>query len=91
MTQPAWMMEPVGPDHEAIREIMRRARRELSVPDRARLAIGLVGHLATRMGPQQMARLLDQMREEVRRVQDVPPRYPRLQVEPSGEERWLRP
>lgn len=82
--------DPTRPDHEAIRAVMHRVRRELSVADRARLAVGLVGHLATRMSRRQMELLLDQLREEVRRVHDVPPRRPRLFVEPSGQERWLR-
>lgn len=83
--------DPARPDHEAIRAVMHRIRSELSVADRARLAVGLVGHLATRMSRRQMALLLDHLREEVRRVHDAPPREPRLFVEPSGQERWLRP
>jgi ATP-dependent RNA helicase DeaD len=45
----------------------------MTVPDRATLALGLVGHLATMMNRSQMAKLMGQLQEEARRVQDVPP------------------
>jgi hypothetical protein len=72
MTQPSRTTESISRDNEAIREIMHRVR-ELTVPDRATLAVGLVGHLATLMNRRQMAKLLGELKEEAERVQDVPP------------------
>lgn len=72
MTQPSRTTESINRDNAAIREIMLRAR-ELTIPDRATLTLGLVGNLATMMNRSQMARLLEQLREEAERVQDVPP------------------
>lgn len=72
MTQPSRTTESISRDNAAIREIMHQAR-ELTVPDRATLAVGLVGHLATMMNRSQMSKLLGQLREEAERVQDVPP------------------
>jgi len=74
MTQPSRTTESMNPDYAAIRNIMRQIRERLVVPDRATLAVGLVGHLATVMNRHQMAKLLDQLREEAERVQDIPPR-----------------
>ena len=74
MTQPSRTTENENPDYEGIREIMHQIRDRLTVPDRATLALGLVGHLATLMNGSQMARLLSQLEEEARRVQDTPPR-----------------
>jgi hypothetical protein len=45
----------------------------LTVPDRATLALGLIGHLATLMNSRQMSKLLQQLQEEATKVQDVPP------------------
>jgi hypothetical protein len=73
MTQPSRTTESMYPDYGAMRRIMHRIREDLTVADRARLAIGLVGHLATLMNRHQMAKLLDQLEEEAVRVQDVPP------------------
>lgn len=73
MTQPSRTFETINPDYDAIRDIMTQARDRLTVPDRARLTLGLVGHLATLMNRHQMARLLAQLGEEAERVQDVPP------------------
>jgi hypothetical protein len=72
MTQPSRPTETNSRDHGAIREIMHQIR-DLTVPDRATVAVGVVGHLATMMNRNQMAKLLDQLREEAERVQDVPP------------------
>lgn len=73
MTQPSRTTETINPDYGAIRDIMHQVRDRLTVPDRARLALGLVGHLATLMNRHQMDRLLAQLHEEAERVQDVPP------------------
>lgn len=72
MTQPSRTTETINRDNKAIRDIMHQAR-ELTVPDRATLTLGLIGHLATMMNRSQMAKLMEQLREEVARVQDVPP------------------
>lgn len=72
MTQPSRTTETINRDNAAIRDIMHRIR-ELTVPDRATLALGLIGHLATMMNRSQMAKLMAQLQEEAERVQDVPP------------------
>jgi ATP-dependent RNA helicase DeaD len=72
MTQQSRTTESINRDNAAIRDIMHRIR-EMTVPDRATLALGLVGHLATMMNRSQMAKLMGQLTEEARRVQDVPP------------------
>ena len=46
MTQPSRTTESISRDYEGIREIMHKIK-ELTVPDRATLAVGLLGHLAT--------------------------------------------
>lgn len=73
MTQPSRTTETAHKDYDTIRDLMHQIRDRLTVPDRATLALGLVGHLATLMNRSQMAKLLDELREEARRVQDVPP------------------
>ena len=72
MTQPSRTTETINRDNAAIRDIMHQIR-ELTVPDRATLALGLVGHLATMMNRSQMTKLMAQLQEEAERVQDVPP------------------
>jgi hypothetical protein len=72
MTQPPRTTESISRDNAAIRDIMHQIR-ELTVPDRATLALGLIGHLATMMNRSQMAKLLGELLEEAERVQDVPP------------------
>jgi hypothetical protein len=72
MTQPSRTTDSISRDNAAIRELMLRAR-ELTVPDRATLTLGLVGHLATLMNRSQMSKLLAELQEEAERVQDVPP------------------
>jgi hypothetical protein len=72
MTQPSRTTESISRDHAAIRDIMHRIR-ELTVPDRATLAVGLIGHLASMMNRSQISKLLSELHEETQRVQDVPP------------------
>lgn len=72
MTQPSRTTESISRDYEGIRDIMHKIK-ELTVPDRATLAVGLLGHLATLMNKSQMDKLMGQLTEEVTRVQDVPP------------------
>lgn len=73
MTQGSRTTESENHDYEAIRDIMNQIQDRLTVPDRATLAVGLVGHLATLMNRHQGAKLMDQLTEEMDRVQDVPP------------------
>jgi hypothetical protein len=73
MTQPPRTTESLSRDHQAIREIMHQIQDRLTVPDRATLALGLVGHLATLMNNRQMEKLLGELHEQAARVQDVPP------------------
>jgi hypothetical protein len=47
--------------------------KELTVPDRATLALGIIGNLATLMNSRQIEKLLMQLAEEASKVQDVPP------------------
>ena len=72
MTQPSRTTETINRDNAAIRDIMLRIK-QLTVPDRATLAVGLLGHLATMMNRGQMAKLMGELQEEVTKVQDVPP------------------
>lgn len=72
MTQPSRTTESMSRDYEGIRNIMHQIQK-LTVPDRATLAVGLLGHLATLMNKAQMEKLMAQLIEEVERVQDVPP------------------
>lgn len=72
MTQPSRTTETINRDYAGMREIMHKIQ-ELTVPDRATLAVGLLGHLATLMNRAQMEKLMAQLTEEVERVQDVPP------------------
>ena len=72
MTQPSRTTETMNRDYAGLREIMHKIK-ELTVPDRATLAVGLLGHLATLMNKAQMEKLMAQLAEEVERVQDGPP------------------
>lgn len=74
MTQPSRTTENIARDNAAIRDIMHQIRDRLTVPDRATLALGLVGHLATLMNRSQMEKLMTELQEEATRVQDVPPK-----------------
>jgi hypothetical protein len=73
MTQPPRTTESLSRDNEAIREIMHQIQDRLTVPDRATLALGLVGHLATLMNNRQIEKLLGELKDQAERVQDVPP------------------
>jgi len=73
MTQGSRTTESESTNYGAMREIMNQIRDRLTMPDRSKLAVGLIGHLATMMNRHQMQKLLDQLREEAERVQDVPP------------------
>jgi hypothetical protein len=72
MTQPSRTTESISRDYKGMRDIMHKIQ-ELTVPDRATLAVGLLGHLATLMNGAQIEKLMAQLTEEVKRVQDVPP------------------
>lgn len=73
MTQPSRTTETMNRDYATIRDLMNQIRDRLTVPDRATLALGLVGHLATLMNGRQMKKLMAELVEEAERVQDVPP------------------
>ena len=73
MTQGARTTESESRDNAAIRDLMHQIQR-LTVPDRATLALGLVGHLATLMNGRQIEKLLAQLAEQAAKVQDVPPK-----------------
>lgn len=85
MTQSPRTTESINRDHETIRDIMNQIRNRLTIPDRATLAVGLVGHLAAMMNGRQMEKLMQQLRDEAERVQDVPP-IRRQQAESPGAE-----
>jgi hypothetical protein len=72
MTQEARTTESDNRDNAAIRDVMHKVK-ELTVPDRATLALGIIGNLATLMNGRQMEKLLTQLAEEASKVQDVPP------------------
>ena len=74
MTQASRTTESAHRDHATIRDIMHQITDRLTVPDRAVLAVGLVGHLATMMNHSQMEKLVAELAEEAARVQDVPPK-----------------
>ncbi|MGQ0814365.1 MAG: hypothetical protein ACT4O1_07845 [Gemmatimonadota bacterium] len=74
MTQPSRTTESLSRDNATIRDIMHQIRDRLTVPDRATLALGLIGHLATLMNRSQMTKLLAELQEEATKVQDVPPK-----------------
>ena len=73
MTQGSRTTESRNHDYEAIRDIMNQIKDRLTMPDRATLAVGLIGHLATMMNRHQAEKLMAQLAEEMERVQDVPP------------------
>lgn len=74
MTQPSRTTESGSHDYAAIRDIMHQITGRLTVPDRATLAVGVIGHLATLMNRSQMDKLLEELRIEAEKVQDVPPK-----------------
>ena len=73
MTQPPRTTETINRDNATIRDLMNQIRDRLTVPDRATLAIGLIGHLATLMNRRQLDKLIEELREQADKVQDVPP------------------
>lgn len=74
MTQSSRTTESLNRDHAAIRDIMHQVKERLTVPDRATLALGIVGHLATLMNHSQIEKLMAELVDEARKVQDVPPK-----------------
>lgn len=89
MTQPSRTTESISRDNETIRDIMNQIRTRLTVPDRATLALGLVGHLATMMNSRQMKKLMQQLHDQAERVQDVPPARRRQRAEDDAEDGTL--
>ncbi len=73
MTQAPRTTESESRDNAAIRDLMHQIQDRLTVPDRATLALGLIGHLATLMNGRQIEKLLGQLAEQASKVQDVPP------------------
>lgn len=73
MTQPPRTTETINRDNATIRDLMNQIRDRLTVPDRATLAVGLIGHLATLMNRRQLEKLLEELQEQAEKVQDVPP------------------
>lgn len=73
MTQDPRTTESINRDNATIRDIMNQIKDRLTVPDRATLTLGLIGHLATLMNRRQMEKLFGQLHEEADKVQDVPP------------------
>ena len=71
--------------YATIRDLMHQIQDRLDVPNRARLAVGLVGHLATLMNSRQMEKLMTELNEEAQKVQDVPPTRRREFDERTGE------
>jgi hypothetical protein len=84
MTQPPRTTESINRDNATIRDIMNQIKDRLTVPDRATLALGLIGHLATLMNRRQIEKLFQELHEEANKVQDVPPS--RRAGTPSGTE-----
>ena len=74
MTQGSRTTESNNHDYAAIRDIMNQIKERLTMPDRSTLAVGLIGHLATMMNRHQGEKLIAELKEEMERVQDVPPR-----------------
>jgi hypothetical protein len=91
MTRESRTTENLNRDYASIRDIMVQIRDRLTVPDRATLAVGLVGHLATFMNRRQMEKLLAQLREESERVQDVPPRRQHPGIDAEVDDRLRGP
>ena len=87
MTQPARTTESANRDNATIRDLMNQIQDRLTVPDRATLALGLVGHLATLMNGRQIAKLMDELVEQAERVQDVPPRRRAERPEEAADDR----
>lgn len=84
MTQAPRTTESISRDYETIRDIMQQIKSRLTVPDRATLAVGLAGHLAAMMNGRQIEKLVEQLRDEVERVRDVPPARRHRDADPSS-------
>ena len=85
MTSESRTTETENIDYATIRDLMHQVQDRLDVPNRARLAVGIVGHLATLMNSHQMAKFMTELNEEAERVQDVPPTRRREFEERTGE------
>lgn len=85
MTSDSRTTETESIDYATIRDLMHQIQDRLDVPNRARLAIGIVGHLATLMNSHQMTKFMTELNEEAERVQDVPPTRRREFDERTGE------
>ncbi|HUF13319.1 MAG TPA: hypothetical protein VMN78_09480 [Longimicrobiales bacterium] len=85
MTSDSRTTETANIDYDTIRDLMHQIQDRLDVPNRARLALGIVGHLATLMNRRQMQKLMSELVEEAERVQDVPPTRRREFDERTGE------
>ena len=72
-------------DYATIRDLMHQIQDRLDVPNRARLAVGIVGHLATLMNSRQIEKFMSELNEEAQKVQDVPPSRRREFEERTGE------
>lgn len=73
MTSDSRTTETENIDYATMRDLMHQIQDRLDVPNRARLAVGIVGHLATVMNRHQIDKLMGELLEEAERVQDVPP------------------
>ena len=85
MTSDSRTTETENIDYATIRDLMHQIQDRLDVPNRARLAVGIVGHLATLMNSHQMVKFMTELNEEAERVQDVPPTRRREFEERTGE------
>ena len=85
MTSDSRTTETENIDYATIRDLMHQVQDRLDVPNRARLAVGIVGHLATLMNSHQMVKFMTELNEEAERVQDVPPTRRRDFDERTGE------
>ena len=71
--------------YATIRDLMHQIQDRLDVPNRARLAVGIVGHLATLMNSRQLEKFMSELNEQAQKVQDVPPSRRREFDERTGE------
>jgi hypothetical protein len=85
MTSESRTTETENIAYATIRDLMHQIQDRLDVPNRARLAVGLIGHLATLMNSRQMEKFMTELNEEAFRVQDVPPTRRREFDERTGE------
>ena len=85
MTRESRTTETENIDYDTLRDLMHQIQDRLDVPNRARLAVGIIGHLATLMNGHQMQKFMAELNEEAERVQDVPPTRRREFEERTGE------